>query len=85
MIDRIYPRAVTEFSYRYSDPDRALIYTSFKVVDPRVEVPDVIAGLAAEGMEARDISDNEMAKSHARYLVGGRSEVQNERMFRFGE
>ncbi|RUS22575.1 hypothetical protein BC937DRAFT_88363 [Endogone sp. FLAS-F59071] len=83
MIDRIYPRAVTEFSYRYSDPNRALIYTSFKVVDPRIEVPDVIAGLAAEGMEARDISDNEMAKTHARYLVGGKSEVQNERMFRF--
>jgi threonine dehydratase len=34
-------------------------------------------------MHGLDISDNEMAKSHARYLVGGRSIVENERLFRF--
>lgn len=34
-------------------------------------------------MEPRDISDNEMAKSHARYLIGGRKKVENERVFRF--
>lgn len=34
-------------------------------------------------MKPLDISDNEMAKSHARYLSGGRSKVPDERMFRF--
>lgn len=34
-------------------------------------------------MKALDISDNELAKSHARYLVGGKAKVQDERMFRF--
>lgn len=34
-------------------------------------------------MKPIDISDNEMAKSHGRYLVGGRSAVPNERVFRF--
>lgn len=34
-------------------------------------------------MSALDISENELAKSHARYLVGGKSKVQDERMFRF--
>lgn len=31
----------------------------------------------------RDLSEDELAKSHARYLVGGRAKVPNERMFRF--
>lgn len=35
-------------------------------------------------MYASDISDNELAKSHARYMIGGSQEVPNERVFRFG-
>ena len=27
----IFPRSVTEFSYRYNDPDKALIYIAFEV------------------------------------------------------
>jgi len=34
-------------------------------------------------MKARDISNNEMAKSHARYLIGGRVAVDNERLISF--
>jgi threonine dehydratase len=35
-------------------------------------------------MEALDITDNEMAKTHARFLAGGRSAtVKNERLYRF--
>ena len=36
------------------------------------------------GMKGHDISDDEMAKSHTRYLIGGASDVPNERLFRFG-
>ena len=81
----IAPRAVTEFSYRYSDPDTAQIYISFKVTDREIEVPSIIAALQAEGFDGEDVSDNEMAKSHARYLVGGRSKAGslNERLYRF--
>lgn len=38
-----------------------------------------------EGMEACDLSDNEFAKSHVRHMVGGRSDVTEERVIRFGE
>lgn len=34
-------------------------------------------------MSAIDLSDNELAKSHARYLVGGKANVCDERVFRF--
>jgi threonine dehydratase len=35
-------------------------------------------------MQAFDISDDEMAKSHVRYMIGGCHRVDNERVFRFG-
>ncbi|TPX53223.1 threonine ammonia-lyase [Synchytrium endobioticum] len=74
-------RAVTEFSYRYSDTAQAHIIMSFAVSRPS-ETSSIINTLTSHGMKAMDISMNEMAKAHARYLVGGRKEVKNERLFR---
>lgn len=37
------------------------------------------------GLEAIDLSEDEFAKSHVRHLVGGRAEVKDERVLRFGE
>jgi threonine dehydratase len=48
------------------------------------ELPEILQNLKDNGMYGQDISDNEMAKCHARYLVGGRSKVENERLYRFG-
>lgn len=87
----IHPRAVTEFSYRYnehchendSDVPTACIYTSFNVVDREKEIKQVVQQLHALGFEAVDISDNEMAKSHGRYLVGGASKIENEKVIAF--
>lgn len=87
----IHPRAVTEFSYRYnehrhessSEVPKAYIYTSFNVVDREKEIKQVMQQLHSLGFEAVDISDNEMAKSHGRYLVGGASKVPNERIISF--
>ncbi|CAO1613519.1 unnamed protein product [Parajaminaea phylloscopi] len=47
------------------------------------ELQEIMAGMAADGIVATDISSNEMAKSHGRYLVGGHQRVPNERLFRF--
>ncbi|GAA6044173.1 hypothetical protein JCM8097_007219 [Rhodosporidiobolus ruineniae] len=47
------------------------------------ELSGIVGALKGKGMNALDISDNELAKSHARYLVGGKSKVEHERMFRF--
>ncbi|KAK3848155.1 MAG: tryptophan synthase beta subunit-like PLP-dependent enzyme [Linnemannia gamsii] len=79
----IHPLMVTEFSYRYAPHRRAQIYMSFLCQDRRREVPLIMEKLAKEDMQAWDISEDEMAKSHARYMIGGRSEAANERMFRF--
>ncbi|KAL7748289.1 threonine deaminase [Sorochytrium milnesiophthora] len=84
MYQQIFPRNVTEVSYRYSDSESAHIYVAFEVADGQTEVQSVLTALSEHGMQARDISDNEMAKSHARYLAGGRSaKVTNEHLYRF--
>ena len=44
---------------------------------------NLILRLEEEGMAARDLSGDELAKSHLRYLVGGRSNAENERLFSF--
>ena len=48
------------------------------------EVAEVLAALEKDDMKGSDISDNEFAKSHARYMIGGSPAVPNERIFRFG-
>ena len=47
------------------------------------DLADLLVRLHSEGMDARDLSDDELAKSHIRYLVGGRSAVADERLFSF--
>lgn len=83
----IHPRAVTEFIYRYNvSGDRAHVLLSFKLQSNlrETEVQQVLAELANIDMQACDISDDEMAKSHVRYMIGGCQRVDNERVFRFG-
>ncbi|KAJ3059271.1 hypothetical protein HK102_010079, partial [Quaeritorhiza haematococci] len=75
----IHPRSVTEFSYRYGDPQRAHIFMSIRVMKPEErdrEVAEIAKQLEAlgMGMKVKDVSHDEMAKAHARYLVGGRKD-----------
>jgi len=76
LYDVIYPRSVTEFAYRFGDAERANIYVGISIDNASKaedEVGKVVADLnAEEGFNAIDISHNDMAKDHARYLVGGR-------------
>ncbi|KAJ2369632.1 threonine deaminase, partial [Coemansia sp. RSA 2607] len=81
--DVVYPRAVTEFTYRYGDAARAHIFMSIEVADRQAEVEDIVQRLAPLDMQVVDVTDNELAKSHARYVVGGRSAVANEYLIRF--
>lgn len=48
------------------------------------EVSELLQTLENQGMKGYDISDDELAKSHARYMIGGAQRVENERLFRFG-
>ena len=84
MYAHVYPCPVTEFSYRYSGEDgrNAIVYMSF-LPSGKEAGDSVIRGLDAGGFKTQSLGDNEMAKSHARYLVGGRGAPPDERLFQF--
>ena len=81
----VLPQAVTEFSYRYARQQSANILMGISVngSSRTSELTSLIYRLNRDGMTATDLSGDELAKSHIRYLVGGRSGVRNERIYMF--
>jgi len=80
----IWPRNVTEFSYRYESEGEAHILISFQPVNSiENDFDGVVHALNENGFSSFDLSHNELAKVHLRHLAGGRSAVKNERLFRF--
>lgn len=76
--------AVTEFNYRYSDPKQARIFVGVEVGEGGDGKQKLFDGLRAEGYGVVDMSDNEMAKVHVRYMVGGCvAGLENELVYRF--
>ncbi|MGD8165426.1 threonine ammonia-lyase, biosynthetic [Pantoea sp. FN0307] len=77
-------RAVTEFNYRYADAKDACIFVGVRLTRGREERREIIDELTAGGYQVVDLSDDEMAKLHVRYMVGGRpSKPLRERLFSF--
>lgn len=77
-------RSVTEFNYRYQSEERAQIFVGFALSQGREEREVVVAGLQGAGFPVIDMTENEMAKLHVRYMVGGHARgIQNERLYRF--
>ncbi|KAF2747635.1 threonine dehydratase I [Sporormia fimetaria CBS 119925] len=85
LVSHINPMAVTEFSYRYSGPNSAniLVGVQLRAATRSQDLDDLIQRLAKDGMTAYDLSQDELVKSHLRYLVGGRSDAADEHLFRF--
>lgn len=67
-------RPVTEVNYRYGDKEEAwvLIGVRISAADAREQV---LTDVASAGYEAIDLTGNELAKTHVRYMVGGRSKA----------
>ncbi|KAI0105799.1 threonine dehydratase I [Daldinia grandis] len=87
LINHVMPHAVTEFSYRYATNEIANILVGISLTGGAAgrdqELQDLIDRINRAGMTATDLSGDELAKSHIRYLVGGRSDVANERLYMF--
>jgi threonine dehydratase len=77
-------RSVTEFNYRYNDGAAAQLFVGFAISQGRKEKEANIQLLREQGYAVVDMSDNEMAKLHVRYMVGGHGRgIAHERLFRF--
>ena len=76
-------RSVTEFNYRYADPQVAHLFVGVEV-GGRAETSQLLAELKRHRIAAYDLTDNEMAKLHVRHLVGGHAPAaEHEILYRF--
>jgi threonine dehydratase len=77
-------RNVTEFNYRYESAERAQIFVGLALSQGKEEREAVLRSIAEAGYPVLDMTDNEMAKLHVRYMVGGHARgIANELLFRF--
>jgi threonine dehydratase len=76
-------RVVTEFNYRLSGREQAHIFVGV-ATKTRDHARQIAEDLRAAGYPAVDLTGDEVAKLHIRYMVGGRSSsVSDERLYRF--
>jgi threonine dehydratase len=77
-------RGITEFNYRYADDQEAHVFVGVRISGGREECESLFESLDTAGYEWVDFSDNEMAKLHVRYMVGGHAhQVEHEQLYRF--
>jgi threonine dehydratase len=77
------PRNVTEFNYRIADARVAHVFVGLQVAN-RDQARETARNFEANGFAALDLSDDELAKSHVRHLVGGHSPLaRDELLYRF--
>jgi threonine dehydratase len=77
-------RNVTEFNYRYEASQTAQIFVGFNLTRGRAERDEVVQALRGADYTVTDVSDNEVAKLHVRYMIGGHARgLQNELLYRF--
>lgn len=77
-------RSVTEFNYRYSGDGAARIFVGVGLTEGRKERETILKMLHEHGYSVVDMTDNEMAKLHVRFMVGGHAPgLTNERLLRF--
>ncbi|MDO5652251.1 MAG: threonine ammonia-lyase, biosynthetic [Moraxella sp.] len=81
-------RNITEFNYRAktaNSPDSsemASLFVGIALKDGQQERTIIKDKLTADGYGSFDLTDDELAKTHIRYLVGGHAGVTDEQVFR---
>jgi threonine dehydratase len=77
-------RNITEFNYRYADAGSAQVFVGLSVVPGGEDLAELLADLQRRGYSTEDMTDNEVAKLHVRYMVGGHapSLAENELVYR---
>ncbi|WP_417498719.1 threonine ammonia-lyase, biosynthetic [Methylophaga sp.] len=77
-------RGITEFNYRYADDKQAQVFVGVRMNGQEEERQQLFSQLDQAGYDWVDFTDNETAKLHVRYMVGGHApQVDNERLIRF--
>ncbi|WP_022942972.1 threonine ammonia-lyase, biosynthetic [Psychromonas hadalis] len=77
-------RAITEFNYRFNSRKEANIFVGIRTPEGVDELAELTKNLTNKGYAIADLSHDEVAKLHLRYMVGG-TPVENltERLYSF--
>ena len=78
-------RAITEFNYRYVGEPSANVFVGVRLGGGDEERELLLNELANAHYQVHDFTDNELAKLHVRYMIGGKNNANqvNERLFSF--
>lgn len=77
-------RNITEFNYRYADAVNAHVFAGVELSEGERERKGLVDHLQQKGYRVVDLTDNETAKLHIRYMVGGHSpSLHDESLYRF--
>ncbi|CAM6094509.1 unnamed protein product [Calypogeia fissa] len=76
------PANITEFKYRFNDPEQALVLCSVGV-SSEDQLNVIKSNLEDSSLKTLDLTNNDLAKDHLRHLMGGRERVENELLLRF--
>jgi threonine dehydratase len=77
------PRNVTEFNYRISDDKAAHVFVGL-TTHGKGESAKITANFQRHGFDTVDLTHDDLAKEHVRYMVGGHSPLaHDERLLRF--
>ncbi len=77
-------RNITEFNYRYDDPKAARVFVGVQLPADGPGRAELLDTLRRKKYPIVDMTDNEMAKLHVRYMVGGHAPAaEHELIYRF--
>jgi threonine dehydratase len=77
-------KSISEFNYRYSNENSANVFVGIKTDNIEKDTKNLFSDLNDKKYDYIDLTKNEVAKLHLRYMVGGKpSTVINEKLFRF--
>ncbi|MGL1956655.1 MAG: threonine ammonia-lyase, biosynthetic [Colwellia sp.] len=71
-------RAITEFNYRYTGEPSANIFVGIRLSGSIDERQQLLSELNSANYQTTDFTDDELAKLHIRYMIGGKGVVSNE-------
>jgi threonine dehydratase len=78
------PLPITEFNYRYSDSDAAHLFVGVGLRGGSSDRAAIVSKLRESGYPVVDLTGDEMAKVHVRFMVGGRARgIGSERLCSF--
>jgi threonine dehydratase len=81
--ETIGPRSVTEFNYRISDERQAHVFVGLTTSE-KGGSRQIARQFEAQGFATVDLTHDELAKTHIRHMVGGRSSLaEGERLYSF--